>query len=558
MQYRNPVANLGTHQVDNQPPPFEDVNRYTSDQVLVEAVGREGAGFAELAFVELGDRVGSAEVQDQAVRANRHPPELRAFDRFGRRIDEVEFHPAYHALMRLGIEAGVSSIAWTAASGGHAAHAALLYLMTAADAGVCCPLSMTYASIPTLRRQPDLACDWEPGIIAARYDAASRPAAEKAGVTIGMAMTEKQGGSDLRATTTRAKALPGRGEFELIGHKWFCSAPMSDAFFTLAQSAAGLSCFLVPRWRPDGSRNALHIMRLKDKLGDRSNASAEIEYHCAWARLVGDEGQGVRAIIDMVQGTRLDCMVGSAALMHNVLAAAIWHCTRRAAFGSALIEQPAMMKVLADLALEQEAALALAFRLARAFDDAGTSATAAGLARVLTPIAKYWICKRAPSFVYEAMECHGGNGYVEESPLPRYFRQSPLNSIWEGSGNVIALDVLRAIKGCPALLDTLLGELEHARGFDPRLDHVLTELPRLATHLDDRNARQFCERMALAMQASILAVHAPSFVADGFVATRFDTAAPITYGAFAGTIDCQAIIARASPGRGSVDARACG
>ena len=548
MQYRSPVANLETHHVDNQPQPFEDVNRYTGDRALTEAVRREGAAFAERTFVELGARVGSAEVQDQAMYANRHPPELRAFDRFGRRIDEVHFHPAYHDLMRLGLEAGVSSVAWTAASGGHAAHAALLYLMTAADAGVCCPFSMTYASIPALRRQADLAEAWEPKITAARYDPASRPAGEKAGVTIGMAMTEKQGGSDVRANTTRATALSVPGEFELVGHKWFCSAPMSDAFFTLAQTDAGLSCFFVPRWRPDGSRNALHIMRLKDKLGDRSNASAEIEYHGAWARLVGDEGQGVRTIIDMVQGTRLDCVAGSAALMRNAFAGALWHCARRAAFGRPLTGQPAMTKVLADLALEQEAALALAFRVARAFDETGTGLHAVGVARVLTPIAKYWVCKRTPSFVYEAMECHGGNGYVEESPLPRYFRQSPLNSIWEGSGNVIALDVLRAVQRQPVLLEVLLAELEPARGFDPHLDQVLAGLPQLARNLDVGNARRFCELAALATQAALLRAHAPSFVAEPFVATRFGPAASHTYGAFAAAIDCDALIARASPG----------
>ena len=536
-----------THFVDNQPPPFEDINRYKSDRALVEAVSREGAGFAEPVFVELGERVGSADVQDLAMQANRHPPELKTFDRYGRRVDEVDFHPAYHALMRLGLEAGVSSIAWTAASGGHAAHAALLYLMTAADAGVCCPFSMTYASMPALRREPELAESWEPKITAAHYDPTSRPAVEKAGVTIGMAMTEKQGGSDVRANTTRATALSGRGEFELVGHKWFCSAPMSDAFFTLARTDAGLSCFFVPRWRPDGSRNAMHIMRLKDKLGDRSNASAEIEYHGAWARLVGEEGQGVRAIIDMVQGTRLDCVVGSAALMRNALAAAIWHCARRSAFGGPLSEQPAMMKVLADLVLEQEAAVALAFRVARAFDAAANDLTAAGIARILTPIAKYWICKRTPNFVYEAMECHGGNGYVEESPLPRYFRQSPLNSIWEGSGNVIALDVLRAMQRQPALLDALLAELEPARGVDPRLDRVLAGLPDLARNLDESHARRFCECAALATQAALLLAYAPSFVAEAFVATRFDTASH-TYGAFQGAIDCAVLlIERASP-----------
>jgi putative acyl-CoA dehydrogenase len=550
MQYRNPRTKLETHCVDNQPPPFEDVNRYTGDRPLAEAVRREGAGFAESVFVELGARVGSADVQDLAVQANRHPPELKSFDRFGRRIDEVEFHPAYHALMRLGLEAGVSSIAWTAANGGHAAHAALLYLMTAADAGVCCPFSMTYASMPALRREPQLAEAWQSRITTARYDPASRPAPGKSGVTIGMAMTEKQGGSDVRANSTRAVALSGPGEFELTGHKWFCSAPMSDAFFTLAQTDAGLSCFFVPRWRPDGGRNAIHIMRLKDKLGDRSNASGEIEYHGAWARLVGDEGQGVRVIIGMVQCTRLDCVVGSAALMRNSLAAAIWHCAQRSAFGRPLSKQPAMAKVLADLVLEQEAATALAFRMARAFDDADTDPMAAAVARVLTPIAKYWICKRAPGFVYETMECHGGNGYVEESPVPRYFRQSPLNSIWEGSGNVIALDALRAIRRQPALLDALLAELEPARRLDPGLDRIVEDLPRLARNLDECDARRFCEQAALAAQAAILVTHAPSFVADAFLATRFGDTAARTYGAFARTIDRGALIERAFPAEG--------
>jgi putative acyl-CoA dehydrogenase len=547
MLYRNPVSNPETHRVDNQVRPFEGVNRYTSDLALVEAVVREGGGFHESALVDLGERAGSAAVQNLALQANRYPPELKAFDRYGRRIDEVEFHPAYHALMTLGLEAGVSSIAWTSGSGGHVAHAALLYLMTAADAGVCCPFSMTYASMPALRREPELAEAWVPRVTAASYDPASRPAFEKSGATIGMAMTEKQGGSDVRANSTRATALAAAGEFELLGHKWFCSAPMRDAFFTLAQTDAGLSCFFVPRWRPDGSRNALHIMRLKDKLGDRSNASAEIEYQGAWARLVGNLGQGVQAIIDMVQGTRLDCVVGSAALMRNSLAAAIWHCAQRFAFGRPLSEQPAMVRVLADLALEQEAAVALAFRTARAFDMAGADADAAAIARVLTPIAKYWICKRTPAFVSETMECHGGNGYVEEFPMPRYFRQSPLNSIWEGSGNVIALDVLRAMQRRPVLLEALLAELQPARGFDSRLDGAFSELPELARQLDEGTARRFCERAALAAQAALLATHAPSFVAEAFVATRFEAVQSHSYGAFGGNIDCEALIARAAP-----------
>lgn len=341
MEYLNPQTKLTTHDVTNQPPPFENVNVYDNDIALREAVKREGAGYASGSFSELGARIGSAEVQEWAAQANRNVPRLTAFDRFGQRIDEVDFHPAWHRLMALGIEAGIGSIAWTAKEAGHVSHAALMYLLTQADQGVCCPFSMTYACIPALRRQPDLARVWEPRILASKYDGRSLPAEDKSGVTVGMAMTEKQGGSDVRANTTRAIPLSGSGEYELVGHKWFCSAPMSDSFLTLAQTGRGLTCFLVPRWRPDRTRNAIRIVRLKDKLGDRSNASAEIEYHGAWARLAGPEGQGVRTIIDMVQGTRLDCMLGSTAIMRCALGNAIWHCSRRQAFSRELVKQPA-------------------------------------------------------------------------------------------------------------------------------------------------------------------------------------------------------------------------
>ena len=552
MRYRRPVTKLATHEVTNQPPPFEDVNRYTTDVALREAVLRAGAIAGESGFEELGAQVGSASFQERAAQANRHSPVLEAFDRFGQRVDEVQFHPAYHDLMRLGLEAGVSAVAWTAGEVGHTMHSVLMYLMTAADPGVCCPFSMTYAAVPVLRREPALAAEWEPGIVAARYDPASRPAGEKAGVTIGMAMTEKQGGSDVRANESRARALGANGEYELFGHKWFCSAPMSDAFFTLARTEPGLTCFLVPRWRPEGTRNAIHIVRLKDKLGDRSNASAEIEYHGAWAVRVGEEGQGVRTIIDMVQGTRLDCIVGSAALMRSAFAAAAWHCEHRAAFGRRLVEQPAMLRVLADLALEQEAALALAFRVARAFDRASSDLQAAAVARILTPIAKYWICKRAPALVYEAMECLGGNGFVEDSTLPRLFRQAPLNSIWEGSGNVIALDVLRALRTRPELFDVLAGELEPVRGVDPALDRAVSELPALAAGLaagpDESHARHFVESAALALQAAVLLEGAPAHVASAFVDTRIRAPAQ-TFGASRAALDCEALLERASPAR---------
>jgi len=544
-----PTTRLQTHEVINQPPVLENINLYNFDAALNEAVNREGGGWAAASLHALGERVGSAEVQEWAEQANRNPPQLRAFDRFGQRIDEVEFHPAYHRLMALGIEHGISACAWTADQGGHVTHSAMLYLMTLADPGVCCPMSMTYAVIPTLRYNSAIANEWEPRILAARYDQSVRPADEKSGVTLGMAMTEKQGGSDLRSNTTRATPLPADGAFELVGHKWFCSAPMSDAFLSLATTDAGLSCFLVPRWRPDGTRNAIQILRLKDKLGDRSNASSEIEYHGAWARLIGEPGHGIRTIIEMVQGTRLDCMIGSTALMRATLTHALWHCTHRRAFGSELIKQPAMAKVLADLVIEQEGAVAMSFRVARAFDDAHSSEQAGALARILTPIAKYWICKRAPGFVYEAMECLGGGGYVEESPLPRLFRQAPVNSIWEGSGNIIALDTLRALKREPRVLDALLAELEPARGADRYLDAKIESLKKLlgAGELDDASARYCVESMALACQGAILFKTAPSYLAEAFAETRLRANPSFTYGAFRGAIDTAVLISRASP-----------
>jgi putative acyl-CoA dehydrogenase len=520
------------------------VNLYDTDTALVEAVRREGGAADRLSA--LGARVGSADVQDWAQQANRHPPKLKVFDRYGRRLDEVEFHPDWHRLMALGLEAGVASVAWQPGQGGHVTHAAMLYLLTQADAGVCCPFSMTYASIPALRCEPDVAREWEPRVLAARYDPRSVPAAGKSGVTIGMAMTEKQGGSDVRANTTRAERCSDDGGFELTGHKWFCSAPMSDAFLALGRTDAGLSCFLVPRWRPEGTRNAIRLMRLKDKLGDRSNASAEIEYDGAWARLVGDEGHGVRTILQMVQGTRLDCLAGSSGLMRAALANAIHHCRQRRAFGCRLIRQPAMARVLADLALEQEAALALTFRVARAFDDAGASEEAAALARVLTPIAKYWGCKRAPGFIYEAMECLGGNGYVEESPLPRLYRQAPVNSIWEGSGNVIALDALRAIEDHPPALAALFSALDEARGSDDRLDRLVRNLETEAGELGEASARHFVETVGVAFAAATLVETAPPFVAEAFVRTRLAGEGGYTYGAWQEGIDPEPMLARAS------------
>ena len=539
----NPRAALATHDVTNQPPPFEDINLFASDAVLADAVAREGAALHERHLTAFGARAGSAEVIAWSFDANRNPPELKTFDRYGRRIDEVAFHPSYHKLMELGLAGGFASIAWTSKQAGHVAHSAILYMMAQIEQGACCPMTMTYAALPALRHQPDLAREWEPRITGAVYDPSSQPAAAKRGATIGMAMTEKQGGSDVRANTTRA--VKSGDAFTLTGHKWFCSAPMCDAFLALAYTDNGLTCFLVPRWKPDGERNAMHIMRLKDKLGDRSNASSEIEYHGAYANQIGEEGRGVKTIIEMVHHTRLDCTVAPAAYMRQALAQALWHTSHRTAFQKKLIDQPLMARVLADLALESEAATVLAFRIARSFDDSANDGNAGLFSRLATPIGKYWLNKRVVNFVYEAMECHGGAGYVEESVLPRLYRQSPLNSIWEGSGNVICLDVLRALSREPDTADALFAELEAARGAYAALDKAIDRAKdRLGTI--EPHARRLVEELALALQAALLTRHAPSAVADAFVATRLEDTWR-TYGAFDEEIDTAAIIARAMP-----------
>ncbi|WP_425408398.1 acyl-CoA dehydrogenase family protein [Hyphococcus sp.] len=564
MTHFRPSANLETHDVANQPPPFENINLYETDAALKTAVEKNGGACHAAHLSEFGARCGSAEVAEWARQANKNPPQLKSFDRYGHRLDEVEFHPAYHQLMDLGLSAGYASIAWTAKEGGHAAHAAMVYLQAGTEAGVGCPMTMTYAAFPALRHAPDLAREWGPRITAQAYDPRFIPAADKKAATMGMAMTEKQGGSDIRANTTLATHIGG-DEYELTGHKWFCSAPMCDAFLTLAQTEAGVTCFLVPRWRPDregdqltngapsradGARNAFHIMRLKDKLGDRSNASSEIEYHGAYARRIGEEGRGVRTIIDMVQHTRLDCIAGSAGGMRAAVAQALWHAQHRTAFQKKLIDQPAMANVLADLALEAEAAAALAFRIARSFDAAANDETEAAFMRMATPIAKYWVCKRQPGAVYEALECHGGAGFVEEGPMPRLFRQSPLNAIWEGSGNVIALDILRALGREPESLEAVRAEIAAARGANAHLDAHLAGLDRWFKPgaLNEGTARTFAEAMALALQAAALHASAPDYVFDGFCKARLDPAhKSFVYGAIAPDVDARAIIARAAP-----------
>ncbi len=533
-----PVSSFDTHEVFNQPPPLEDVNLFTSDCALAEGVRHAGGEGHHQRLAAMGARAGSQEVQGWGVEANRVLPVLETHDRFGRRIDEVTFHPAYHQLMDLGLSSGIASLVWQGEGAGHLAHTALMLLLSQADSGTSCPMTMTYAAVPALRAEPRVAEEWVPRITAGAYDPACRPAAEKAGVTIGMAMTEKQGGSDVRANSTRAEPAGDEGWYRLYGHKWFCSAPMCDAFLTLAYAEGGLSCFLVPRWLPGGERNAgFRVMRLKDKLGDKSNASSEIEYHGALGQRLGPEGRGVATIIQMVQHTRLDCVTGSTAQMRFALANALWHTAHRSAFQKRLVDQPAMAAVLADLALESEAATTTALRLAQAFDQNDP------LARLLTPIAKYWVCKRAPGMIYEAMEAHGGVGYVENGPMPRLFRQSPLNAIWEGSGNVIALDVLRAVAREPESVEALQAFLLAQRGRNSAYDRFVAGID--LSRAREGTARLLVEQAALAAQAAILLAW-ESPLAEAFCALRLRNRG-MAYGAFDAQIDCSAIIARAMP-----------
>ncbi len=513
-----PRTTLATHQVDNQPDALVGANLYTGDRLLaaLAAPGVDAAHQDRLAA--FGARVGSAQVLQWGEQANADVPRLRAFDRVGRRIDEVDFHPAYHELMRLSIEAGASSIAWTAPAGGHLAHSLLLFMLTQADAGHGCPVSMTYASVPALRHQPDVAARWEPRVTSARYDPRCLPPEQKTGCTLGMAMTEKQGGSDVRANRTLARA--GDGGFLLEGHKWFCSAPMSDGFLTLARidGDEALSCFLAPKWRPDGTRNPIEIQRLKDKMGDHSNASAEIEYRGAWAEPVGERGRGIPTIIEMVQHTRLDCVSGATGTMRWSLSQAIWHARHRSAFGRPLVEQPLMRQVLADMVLEVAAAMAMMVRVSMAFDGAGTDPGARALARILAPLAKFWVCKRCPVLVAEAMECLGGIGYVEESPLARAFRQSPLNGIWEGSGNVIALDLQRA-----AARDTdaiAAAQALFRAGLEgPALANAQQALERLRAG-DPGEARWCAEQLAIAFGGAALAEFGCADFSADWIASR--------------------------------------
>ncbi|HLY36203.1 MAG TPA: isovaleryl-CoA dehydrogenase [Candidatus Limnocylindria bacterium] len=508
------------NEVLNQPPPLAGYNLFDADRPLREALEREGASWAQGLVGELGALAGTEEAIEWGFEANANPPRLRTHDRFGHRVDEVDFHPAWHELMKVAVGHGLHSLPWRdPRPGAHAARAAAFYVWSQVEGGHGCPVSMTYAVVPALRKQPELAKAWEPLITSLEYDPGLRPPAAKRGVLFGMAMTERQGGSDVRANTTRAEPIGG-GEHAITGHKWFVSAPMCDAFLVLAQAPGGLSCFLMPRVLPDGTRNAFHIERLKDKLGNRSNASSEVAFEGARAYLVGEEGRGVRTIIDMVNHTRLDCVIGSASLMRQAVAQATHHTAHRTAFGKLLSEQPLMVNVLADLAVESEATTTLMMRLAGAFDDERQRA----FRRLALAVAKFWCCKRAIAVVAEALECHGGNGYVEESILPRLYREAPLNSIWEGSGNVNALDVLRAMSREPESLEAYFAEAEQSKGEDRRFDRALDGLrAELSDPADaEARARRLVERMATVLQASLLLRHGDPAVAEVFCSSRLE------------------------------------
>ncbi len=566
------MNSFDTHEVFNQAPPFEEVNLFTCDLALREALVREGGGAAARDLAALGARLGSAEVLDLARQADIHPPRLVSFDRRGQRVDEIEFHPAWHRLMAMMIEAGAHSAPWEAPGpGAQVARAAQYLLFGQVENGAQCPVTMTYASVPALRHNEALAAAWLPRVLSREYDPRPLPAARKKGVLIGMGMTEKQGGTDVRANRTRAFAVApdearsrlgdeggGAQVYRIVGHKWFFSVPQSDAHLILAQlegeGSAGLSCFLVPRFLPDGSHNAVRVQRLKDKLGNRSNASSEVEFCDALGWMVGRPGRGIQTILEMGSHTRLDCVLGSAGIMRAALCHALHHARGRSVFGRPLAQQPLMMNVLADLALESEAATAFALRLARCFDE-GADPGQALLGRILTPAGKYWICKRGPAFGAEAMEVVGGNGYVEDGPMARRYREFPVNSIWEGSGNVMCLDVLRALGKAPeAAQAALAAELGPAFGLDARFaayaERLLDELA--SPGREEYGARVLAERIVLAVQGALLLRHAPAFVSEAFVASRLACEAGGAFGRLPAGVRCAQILARALPERGAV------
>jgi putative acyl-CoA dehydrogenase len=541
----------------NQAPPLTPYNVVTTDRPLVEGVTRHASETVAQALVPLGELAGTEEAREHGLLANRNEPVLAPFDRYGNRIDEVRFHPSWHWLMERGVGFGLGATPWTSEEPhAHVRRAAGFLAWGQTESGHGCPISMTYAAVPALRVDDVIAKEWTPRLASTVYDFGLRPAGEKLGSLAGMGMTEKQGGSDVRANQTEARPTDVHGEYTLHGHKWFTSAPMNDVFLVLAQAPDGLTCFLVPRVLPDGTRNRLDVVRLKDKLGNRSNASSELEFHGTWAQRLGDEGRGVRTIIEMVAATRLDCVLGSASLMRKALSEASWHVTHRSAFGSRLVDKPLMQNVVADLAIESEAATALALRLAAAVDavaDPARSSTERAheraLRRIALPLAKFWVCKRTPTMVAEALECLGGNGYVEESGMPLLFRESPLNSVWEGSGNVNALDVLRALGREPEVLDAWITEVGRAQGTDPRLDRAITTtLETLADSVAvESQARRLAVRMALCLQGALLVQHASAEVADAFCASRLGSEYSGTLGTLPPGLALPPIVERATP-----------
>jgi putative acyl-CoA dehydrogenase len=549
MKLRDPIAQLPTHEVVNMPPYMGDQDLWQGDHALRHWIKvHDGKGHSEH-LAHVGRLTGLNDTFEKADQANRQGPELRAYDRYGMRINAVEFHPAYHDLMDLAISNKVHNFAWAnEGNAGHVGQSALTYMFCQPEGGVMCPMAMTYSVVPSLRLAPSLEREWMPRLMSTKYDRRDIPAEEKTSAMIGMFMTEKQGGSDVRTNST--VAVPDGDGYLLTGHKFFCSAPMCDAFLVLANTdSIGISCFLVPRWRPNGTRNNLYIQRMKDKLGNKSNASTEMEFQDTYGVMVGEEGRGIRTIIEMVTGNRLYCAMSSAGIMRQALVQALHHTTHRSAFQKRLIQQPLMQNVLADMAVEVEAALALGLRVARAMDNVDDPGEAA-LARIGTAVAKYWNTKRCPSLVAEALECHGGPGYVEESIMPRLYREAPLNSIWEGSGNVMGLDVMRSMGREAEAIPAVMTELEKARGNHPNLDRAIDDLRDELTDLEglEGRMRTVTEMMALTLQGALLTSQGDSAVADAFCASRL---APRYRGAF-GTLpkglDLDTVISRALPG----------
>ena len=550
---KNPKNQLDTHEVLNMPHHLGDQDLWSQDQALQSWTNAFNGGWAKDRLKTIGKIVGSQNVFDKAEKANKYGPELKVFDKYGMRIDQVEFHPAYHELLNLAVSNEVHNFAWrNKRKGSHVVNSALIYMFCQPEGGIMCPMAMAYSVAPALKGTPEVEKNWMPGILSTTYDMRDIPIDEKKGNLIGMFMTEKQGGSDVRANTTRAKPL-GKNhgisqEYLITGHKFFCSAPMCDAFLVLAKTEGyGVSCFLVPRWKPDGTRNSLNIQRMKDKLGNRSNASTEMEFRDTFGIMVGDEGRGIKTIMDMVTGNRIYCAMSSAGIMRQSLVQAIHHVSNRSAFQKRIIQQPLMQNVIADMAIETEAALALGMRVASAIDSSNNNDEENAFARVGTAIAKYWICKRAPSLVYEALECHGGIGYIEDSIMPRLYREVPLNSIWEGPGNIMVLDVLRALNKNPLTAEVVMKEIKIASHLDKRLDSFSKKLEACLSDIGLRevNMRTITQMMAIGLQASLLIQHSTNEVADAFCSSRLESQFNDAFGSLHHSTNFEAIIERA-------------